>query len=260
MKRLYHQWLKSALLAGLAMTTGAVAWAAEGAAAAEGAEAAPPAMGSASMFYEMIFGVGIAHAIAWFMLFATSIAVVALVVDGFLMVRKAKLMPVELINGVRESLANGDLAAATAACQVNPSPLSRILQTGFSNIPEGYEVTQEAVASSAEYESEKILQRIQYLNVCGQLGPMIGLFGTVMGMISEFASLGTAAGAAKTAMLALGISTALWTTVMGIGVAIPALFFYVVFKNHATKIILEMQHAVLDLIKGLRNAEVEQQQ
>ena len=61
MKRLHNRWLKSALLAGLAMTSGAAAWAAEGAAAAaDAAEAAPPAMGSASMFYEMIFGVGIA--------------------------------------------------------------------------------------------------------------------------------------------------------------------------------------------------------
>jgi len=258
MKRLHHLWLKSALLASLAVTSGPVAWAAEGAAAGEGGEAAAPAMGSASMFYEMIFGVGIAHAIAWFMLFATSIAVVALVVDGFLTVRRAKLMPVELINGVKESLANGDLAAATAACQVNPSPLSRILQAGFGNVQEGYDVTREAVTSCAEMENEKLIQRVSYLNVCGQLGPMLGLLGTVIGMVLAFASLATAAGASKAAMLAIAISTALWTTVVGLLIAIPALLAYTLLKNYATRLILEMESTVLDLIKVLRNAEVEQ--
>lgn len=243
------------------MVLSAAAWAQEAvpAAAPAGGEEAAAGMGSSSVFWNMIFGSGIAHAIAFFLLFATSIAVVAFIVDGLLTVKRAKLMPPELIEGVRDSLNRGDLSAAATTCESNPSPLSRILLTGFGNIQEGYEVIQESVASSAEYENEKLLQRISYLNVCGQLGPMIGLFGTVMGMISAFKSLGEAAGAAKTTMLAIGISTALWTTVMGIGVAIPALFSYVILKNYATRMILEMQHTVLDLIKVLRTAEVEQQ-
>jgi len=143
---------------------------------------------------------------------------------------------------------------------MNPSPLARILKAGFSNIQEGYEAIQESVASSAEMENEKLLQRINYLNICGQLGPMLGLLGTVIGMVLAFASLATAAGAAKSAMLAVAISTALWTTVVGLLIAIPSLLAYTLLKNYATRLILEMQATVLDLIKVLRTAEVEQEQ
>ncbi len=258
------RWMKLWNLAAVTtLTLPALAARAQEVAAAAGGEAPAAAaeapMGGGSM-YQIIFGGGFSHAIAFILLIITSVAILALIIDGVLTIKRTKLMPAELVDGVREALNRGDLNGAVQTCEGNPGALSRILLTAFSNIQEGYEVIQEAVASSAEYENEKLIQRINYLNVCGQLGPMIGLFGTVMGMISAFAGLGAgAAGAAKTGALASGISTALWTTVLGIGVAIPALFAFVVIKNNATRLILEMQHTVLDLIKVLRTAEVEQQ-
>jgi biopolymer transport protein ExbB len=257
MKRLQNLWRKSALLTVLLVTSGSVsAWAQE-AASASGADGAV-SVAEATSFYNVVFGCGVVNLMTWVALFAVSLATVAFIIDGCLSIKRQKLIPSELINGVRESLANGDLAAATAACQVNPSPLSRILQAGFGNVQEGYDVTREAVTSCAEMENEKLIQRVSYLNVCGQIGPMLGLLGTVIGMVLAFASLATAAGASKAALLAIAISTALWTTVVGLLIAIPALLAYTLLKNYATRLILEMESTVLDLIKVLRNAEVQQ--
>lgn len=241
----------------LAQDAGGDPAAAEAAAAGEVAEVN---VAAATSFVNVVFGAGVINLVVWIALFAVSIATLALVIDGCLTIKRAKLLPPELIAGVRESLNNGDLSAATMTCETNPSPLSRILLIGFANIQEGYEVIQEAVASSAEMENEKLLQRVNYLNVAGQLGPMLGLLGTVIGMVLAFASLASATGAAKGALLAVAISTALWTTVVGLLIAIPALLAYTLLKNYATRLILEMQATVLDLIKVLRTAEVEQQQ
>ena len=181
---------------------------------------------------------------------------IALVVDGILQTKRDKILPVHVVEGVRASLDEGDLGNAVAICEQNPGPLSNILMAGYSNITDGFDVVQDAVAAARDMESEKILQRINYLNLCGQIAPMLGLLGTVTGMVRAFGSLADA-GAMKDQLLALAISGALWTTVAGLLISVPALLCFTIFKNLATKVLLETEATVLDLIKILRNAEVE---
>jgi len=124
-------------------------------------------------------------------------------------------------------------------------------------VKEGFEVIQEQVASAADLESEKLMQRVSYLNMCGSIAPMLGLLGTVQGMIAAFANLATGtAGAAQQSLLAMNIAQALWTTAAGLCVAIPAVSFYTYFKNRLSRIILSMEGLTMDLIKALRNVEV----
>ena len=99
------------------------------------------------------------------------------------------------------------------------------------------------------------MQHISWLSVTASLSPMLGLLGTVQGMISAFAGLATA-GAANTGVLALAISQALWTTAAGLCVAIPAITSFTVFRNLANRMTLRMQAITMDLIKDLRNVEV----
>ena len=135
--------------------------------------------------------------------------------------------------------------------------MANILSAGFSNVQEGYDVVQEAVGVAADLESEKLLQRVTYLNVVANLAPMLGLLGTVQGMIAAFAVLGTQqAGAMQQSLLAVNIAMALYTTAAGLAAAVPAVAFYYFFRNKATKIILNMEGLTLDLIKVLRNVEV----
>jgi biopolymer transport protein ExbB len=193
----------------------------------------------------------------WLTIAGTSFAMVWLAADGVITVKREKIMPQALVDGVRKSLTEGNLENALTACETNPSPLSNILMAGFANITEGYDVIQEAVAKTTEMENEKLLQRINYLNLCGQLAPMLGLLGTVTGMMGAFSTLGSAGGGANAKMLAVNIAVALWTTAVGLIISIPAILALTFLKNHATRLFIETESTVLDLIKVLRTAEVE---
>jgi len=225
---------------------------------AEGAEAeeAAPAEGGQT-FFDIVFGGSAMDITVWMLIFLTSLATIALIIDSFLSIRASKIMPVELVKAVKDALSEGDLGAAIEACESTPGPLSNILLAGFNNISEGYDVILDAVSSAASIETEKLMQRVNYLNLCGQLAPMFGLMGTVTGMVAAFGGLATASGAAKAAKLAMSISGALYTTAVGLFIAIPAILGFTFIKNNASKIILTMEALTYDLIKTLKGAEVE---
>lgn len=221
----------------------------------EAQEAAQKSKGSG--FLSVVVGAGLLGIILWLALLACSIAGVALIVDSFITIRSNKISPTSLENNVEESMEQGDVMKALKYCEEDPCPLANVLSSGFSNVQEGFEAIQDAVSVSANLESEKLMQRVTYLNVVGNLAPMLGLLGTVQGMIYAFATLATMqAGAAQTAALAQNISQALYTTAAGLSIAVPAVGFFYYFKNKATKIILGMEAMTMDLIKSLRNVEV----
>lgn len=208
-------------------------------------------------FFQIVTGAGLLGVLLWLTIFAASVAGIALIVDSFITIRASKIAPDTLVSEVRTAMEQGDVMKALKHCEDNPVPLSNILSAGFTNVEEGFEAIQDAVGVAADLEGEQLLQRVNYLNVVGNLAPMLGLLGTVQGMIFAFATLGTAAeGAAKQAALALNISQALFTTAAGLAVAVPAVAFFYFFRNKATKIILSMEGTTMDLIKVFRNVEV----
>jgi len=220
------------------------------------AEAAAEDSGKQGFFYIVASG-GFLSIILWLSLLGASIAGVALIVDSFITIREAKIAPEELVEQVREAMEQGDVYKALQNCEENPTPLSNILSSGFSNVQEGFEAIQDSVGVAADMESERLLQRVNYLNVVGNLAPMLGLLGTVQGMIFAFATLASMSqGAGQQAALAMNISQALYTTAAGLCIAVPAVAFFFYFKNRATNIILNMEAMTMDLIKALRNVEV----
>jgi len=222
------------------------------------APAAEEAAQKTAGFMTIVFGGSIVEIGIWLTIFGASAATLAFVIDAMVSIKRDKLLPEDLVEGVRESLEEGDLNSAIAACEENPSPLSNILMVGFSNITEGFEVIQDSISASAEYESEKLLQKVNYLNMLGQIAPMLGLLGTVVGMVGAFNGLGTLSGAAKDAFLAKSIAGALWTTCAGLIISVPALLAYTFSRNNAIRIILESEATVIDLVKTLRGAEVDE--
>ncbi len=229
---------------------------APGAEAPAAGEPAPSNDEGSPGFAKIVFGMGFVNLFIWILIFLTSFATIAFMIDGMLQTRREKILPPFLITGVRDALDEGDLDAAIHICETNPCQLSNILMAGFTNITEGFEVVQDSVSAATDIESERIIQRIGYLNLCGQIAPMLGLLGTVTGMVKAFDGLATA-GASKDKDLALAISTALWTTVSGLLIAVPALLSFTIYKNIATTRLLESEATVLDLIKVLRGAEVD---
>jgi len=230
-----------------------------GAAAADaGAAATEQAaeVGFGEALWAVLYGGSIVNLLIWLGLFLTSILMIIFAVNAFMTVQTEKLMPSSVVTGVSDALNNGDLAAALQTCDMYPSSLSTILKAGFNTIEDGYEVVQQAVSQATDLEAEKLMQKVNQLNICGQIAPMLGLMGTVVGMVQAFAGLASATGAAKTRVLANAISTALWTTCVGLLISVPALLFFTHFKNIATRLLLESEAKVLELIKVLRNVEV----
>jgi biopolymer transport protein ExbB len=229
------------------------------AAATEEADAPPPPAADTS-FLDIILNSGFIGILIWLMLFASSAATMGLIIDACISIRGVKIMPPELVNAVRNSLNEGDLGAALEACEATPGPLASILLAGFNNVSEGFEVVMDSVSSAADIESEKLMQRVNYLNLCGQIAPMLGLMGTVTGMVDAFAGLATKSGAEKASALALAISQALYTTAVGLLISVPAILAFTFVRNNANKIILSMEVLTYDLVKVLRGAEVSEEE
>ncbi len=236
---------------------GEVSFAQEAAgAAAEGAAEGGGAHNSMSL-YNIVFKSGWFGLLVWLMLLASSIVSMALIVDSFITIRDEKIAPPALVESVRSAIEQGNLMEAIERCEMSITPLGRILKAGFMNVQEGFEVVQDSVSVAADIESETLLGRVSYLSVISNVTPMLGLIGTVQGMIYAFFSLGTQeAGAAQQAMLALNISHGLWATAVGLGISVPASILFYFFKNRTMRIILGMEALTLDITKSLRNAEV----
>lgn len=223
--------------------------------AADAGDEAPPPSGDTS-FLDIVLNSGGIGILIWCLIFATSAATLGLIIDAAMTIKGSKIMPPALVDQVRIALDEGDLGTALEVCEANPGPLANILSAGFNNVSEGYDVVLDSVSTAAEIESEKLMQRVNYLNLCGALAPMLGLMGTVTGMVDAFAGLATATGAEKSTMLALSISQALYTTAFGLLISVPAVLAYTFVKNNASRIILDMESLTYDLIKVLRGAEV----
>jgi len=213
-----------------------------------------PAKKKPSQFYNVVFGSGGAGVALWLALVAVGVAATYFVVDCAVLIRPQKIMPDSLISRVREAMAEGDVVKAIKACDSEPGALANILSAGFSHVEEGYDIIQEGVANAADLETERLMQRLTWISVCANIAPMVGLLGTVQGMIFAFQDMST--GQVDIGQLSATIGFALWTTAGGLVIAVPAVACYFGMRNNANRIILRMEAMTMELIKDLRNVEV----
>ena len=204
-------------------------------------------------FYDIVFGSGIVGMLLWFALFGDGILAIYFCVDSSILIKK--LMPQRLIDQVQKAMSEGDIVAAMEACQNTPSAMSNILLAAFTHIEDGYETIQEAVTAASDLEQEKLMQRLNWISVCSNLGPSLGLLGTVQGMILTFQALASG-GAGDASMLAASIGQALWTTAGGLIVSIPSITLFYMLRNNANRLILRMTAVTMELLNSLRNVEV----
>ena len=206
-------------------------------------------------FMDVVFGSGVLGVILWAALFGDGAAAIYFAVDCWVLIKPNKIMPQTLISEVQSARAEGDVAKALNACKDEPSPMANILAAAFQHVEEGFDIIQEAVNAAADLETERIMQRLTWISVCSNLAPSLGLLGTVQGMIMCFATL--ASGVPDIGALAGNISQALWTTAGGLVVSIPSLTIFYSIRNNANRLILRMTALTMELIKDLRNVEVE---
>ena len=185
-----------------------------------------------------------------------SIGAVSLVIEHVMTIRADVLMPPGLGDEVRELLASAKLDDARQRCRGQPSFLAFVLGAGLAEVEGGWTAVEKAVEDAAADQSARLFRKIEYLSVIGNIAPMLGLLGTVIGMIFAFHQVAETQGAARAGDLAEGIYLALVTTVEGLIVAIPALAAFAVFRNRVDQLVAEAaysaQHALTPLKRGYR--------
>jgi biopolymer transport protein ExbB len=168
-----------------------------------------------------------------------SVIAVALVVEHLLTIRRSILMPEGLAKQVGTRLANNQMTEADKLCRQTPSALAVVVRAGLAETPGGWPAVEKGMEEALAEQSARLLRKIDYLSVIGNIAPMIGLLGTVCGMIFAFQEVANTQGAARAAELASGIYQALVTTVGGLIVAIPSLAAFAVFRNRIDGLIAE---------------------
>ena len=175
-----------------------------------------------------------------------SIATLYLIGDGVIRTSPKKMAPPEAEANVKTLFRNGDYVGAYNYCKENPSPLTNVLRVGIGLLGEGKQVTEEGMTSELSKENSSMQTYISYLSVIGVCAPMIGLLGTVTGMIKAFAKLG-AAGIGDPSGLSAAIGEVLVATASGLIIAIPAFGAFYFLRNRATASL----HHIQDIINRL---------
>lgn len=154
--------------------------------------------------------------------------------------RVSEAVPPALVDRIETAIKEKKFQDAYDACRDDNSFLARLLRTGIANLPNGRAEAKEAMNVTSEELVTTMESRISYLATIGTLGPMIGLVGTIWGMIHSFQEIATAGGRQPRAdQVASGIATALFITLEGISLSVPAIFFFAFFRNRIAQIALE---------------------
>lgn len=193
--------------------------------------------------------------LVWIVLLPMSALAVQLVVQNSLLLRRRKLLPEEEIDQVRQKINNGNAEAALSYVDKKESLLARTLQAGLSQYSAGREAMENVMVKTIEEQSSGLMRKIEWLNVVGNVAPMIGLFGTVWGMIDAFNGIVEAGGQPEPVDLADGISIALVTTWWGLIVAIPALAAYGFFRNRIDTFAAETAVTAEHILKDMKATE-----
>jgi len=185
-----------------------------------------------------------ADSLGWFyglVFLGLSFTLVALFVMNLLTARRENVVPADLIDGFEKHLDSKQFQEAYDMAKTDESFLGHVLSAGLAKVSTGYSEAIESMQEVGEEENMRLEHRLSYLALIGTLSPMIGLLGTVSGMIDSFKLIAnTATGAPDPQALAQGISTALFTTFVGLALAIPALAAYNLLRNRVARLVLEV--------------------
>ena len=202
--------------------------------------------GQKNSYFQRFFVDG--RAIVWFVLMPLSVVTFSLIVQYFLVIRRSKLLPPTLVNRMQQL---GDAKSACAELQQEDNFLSRTLLAGLAQADRGRDARDHAMFEALEQQSTSMLRKIEWLNIIGNVAPMIGLFGTVWGMIEAFNRIVQAQGQPEPERLADAISIALVTTLWGLFAAIPALAAYGSLRNRIDAITAETSVTAEALIERM---------
>ncbi len=178
----------------------------------------------------------------------SSVAAVAIIVERFWALKQEKIVPANLVAHVWSLHKKNELNRERLKALRGSSPLGRILAAGLLNMHHDREVMKEAIEDTGRQVVVELERFLNTLGTIASITPLLGLLGTVIGMIKVFTAI-TAMGVGNPTVLAGGISEALITTAAGLSVAIPSLMFYRYFRGKVDMLVLKMEEEALKLVE-----------
>lgn len=227
-------------------------------AAAPAAQPAPaavpgqPAKNPPKTFLQIFFSggpLGIANMLA---LIGLSLTAAYMVFDNLVRIRRTDLIPEDLQGNLRKLVEQGRLNEAAAACESKPCFLSAVVRQGLKEADSGWSEVEKAMEDATAEQAARLFRWIEYLSVIGNLAPMVGLLGTVTGMLLAFKEVADSGSNAGAAQLADGIYQALVTTVYGLVIAIPALGFFAMFRSWIDELVAAAAYASMHILEPLK--------
>lgn len=185
-------------------------------------------------------------------IFLLSLAAGAVAIQMFITIRRKTLLPDELIDQFTALVEKGRLQSALVCCREHPSLLATVLTAGLKNFEAGWDDVEKGAGESLSQETARLYRRNDFLAVIGNIAPMLGLLGTVLGMVTAFGELAASDGMGRFANLAQGIYFALVTTVDGLLVAIPALALYSYFNHRVASFSAEAAELATEMFRPLK--------
>lgn len=211
--------------------------AADAAPAAAGDAAAAPAAPRESQLKFFYNALGLKYVVAFL---ALSFTFVALIVMNVLTLRRSSIVPMELVEAFEASINEKKYQEAYDLAKNDDSFLGHVLAAGLAKLSQGYPQAIEAMQEVGEEETMKLEHRLGYIALIGTISPMVGLLGTVDGMVESFQVIAQSTAQPKPSELAAGISKALITTLVGLWLAIPAIALFGIMRNRMARLTLEV--------------------
>ena len=189
-------------------------------------------------------------------LIAAAVWVTSLVIELLLRGRVKALCPPNVVSQLSSTLAVKDYVKAWQICIDNPSPLSRSMAPAIEKIPDGFEAASDAAMDYMNFQNNIFKIKCSYLNLNATVNTLLGLFGTITGMISAFNKMAYSGATGDPAKLAGSIGEALVCTWIGLGIAIFSLYLFYVFTNITKAAMSGMQRIVTNLLNEIDFASV----
>jgi biopolymer transport protein ExbB len=174
----------------------------------------------------------------------------AYAIEAVIKIRVARLAPPAVYAQLKDSFVSGNYPQAVQICTANPCYLSRIVQAGLERLGRGRDAAEKAMGEVTAKEINDLKSNINYLSVIGVVSPMVGLTGTVIGMMKAFKTLGSS-GAADPSKLSANISEVLFATAFGLFVAIPGFVLYYVFRNRVQTVTVTVEQQIGHLFEDV---------
>ncbi|MFC1708401.1 MotA/TolQ/ExbB proton channel family protein [Planctomycetota bacterium] len=192
--------------------------------------------------------------IGYFTIFLSFVGI-AFAIEHFINIRRDVLMPPEIVDQVEALFEDGEYEEALQICESQPNYFTRVIANALPMVGTGFENVEQAAARANDDEATKLFGKIGHINFIANVAPMLGLFGTVSGMMFTFAVLANATEPPTPASLAGGIQKAIVTTVIGLTVNIPmsGLFYY--FRFRVIAMVTEISSVWRGLLERFREED-----